>query len=817
MTKKRILSALLAGLMTLASASALSSCAKKEAEPPKQKRTNVYSAVDCPMNEGISYINQMMAAENDVYFLYNKEYTITFNDLGEEVERTEGYDYAKFETEEAELPEGWWYGYDSQQCMGRYNVDTGDMTEVPMETNTENGGYLSSVCLTPSGKMLGLMQEWVYNEDYSESTTTYLLYTFDSATGDVTEKITLNDGMVKAGLDPNNVYLNQMMTDANGNLYFSAESSILTFSEQGEFQKQVEVGDGWISNLINLGDSMLVMWYPNMGGGNQCKILKDGVLTDTQSESLKELVNGYYGCVGFSGGKVYLNGNGGISTYDPAADELKEELNFINSDIDDSDLGSLVVLADGRIVMASTVWEENTNTTTLSVLTRVPDEQLTEEIIVTIGCLYEDYYLKKSIIRYNKQNTGIRITLRNYGIYNNEENEWEGAKTQLNNDIISGNVPDMVLLDSSLPIQSYFHKGIFADLTPFMDGENGIDRSLYLPNLFELSTVNGKLYSLILSFSLNTLTAKSEFVGKEPGWTFDEMMACIQSMPEGMEAFWGESRDNIINYFFTYAMSSFVDWNTGETKFESQGFIDFIKYLSTCSEKSFWDDYYGGDMVWDEYDEDQYRELDELYAMRYYQNRSLFEFSSYMSSFTDLLYTRNNFATKEITAIGYPTDVEGANGAAIVPGVELGISQKSPVKDQAWEILRFFLNDEKFEKDTYQFLPRLSALENKAAAAGEDYYDYFTMTDDDYNWYLEMGYSQDYVDYMKNSRQSFEQSVVDETLELIRGAKSIVRSDDAMLDIIKEELSGFFAGTKSAEDTARVIGSRVKIYVSENS
>lgn len=50
-------------------------------------------------------------------------------------------------------------------------------------------------------------------------------------------------------------------------------------------------------------------------------------------------------------------------------------------------------------------------------------------------------------------------------------------------------------------------------------------------------------------------------------------------------------------------MDSFINWETGETKFESQGFIDFIKFLATCPEKGFWEAYYdsmGGNYVYDE-------------------------------------------------------------------------------------------------------------------------------------------------------------------------------------------------------------------------
>ena len=83
--------------------------------------------------------------------------------------------------------------------------------------------------------------------------------------------------------------------------------------------------------------------------------------------------------------------------------------------------------------------------------------------------------------------------------------------------------------------------------------------------------------------------------------------------------------------------------------------------------------------------------------------------------------------------------------------------------------------------------------------------------------YKDQGYSDDYIEYLKNSNQPFEQEVVDITMNIIKNATQVSRSDSDLLDIINEELSGFFGGTKTAEETAKIITSRAKIYVSEHS
>ena len=61
------------------------------------------------------------------------------------------------------------------------------------------------------------------------------------------------------------------------------------------------------------------------------------------------------------------------------------------------------------------------------------------------------------------------------------------------------------------------------------------------------------------------------------------------------------------------------------------------------------------------------------------------------------------------------------------------------------------------------------------------------------------------------------QDDVDKVLELIDNIDITMSYDTSIMNIITEESSTFFAGQKSAEDTARIIQDRVRTYVSEQS
>ena len=52
---------------------------------------------------------------------------------------------------------------------------------------------------------------------------------------------------------------------------------------------------------------------------------------------------------------------------------------------------------------------------------------------------------------------------------------------------------------------------------------------------------------------------------------------------------------------------------------------------------------------------------------------------------------------------------------------------------------------------------------------------------------------------------------------IIENTENTMSYDSSILNIITEETSAFFAGQKSAADTAKIIQDRVRTYVSEQS
>ena len=94
---------------------------------------------------------------------------------------------------------------------------------------------------------------------------------------------------------------------------------------------------------------------------------------------------------------------------------------------------------------------------------KVPADQVAAKEIITLGCVYPDYSVLNKVVDYNKSSSQYRIRVVNYSQLNTED-DFEAGGRAFDADIISGNAPDMVILDWGSNPEKYSSKGLFVDL-----------------------------------------------------------------------------------------------------------------------------------------------------------------------------------------------------------------------------------------------------------------------------------------------------------------------------------------------------------------
>ena len=834
-------SLILAVLTASSSIAAFSSCGKK-AEPVKQRRTNVYSAEEIPLPEEARYVQSLSASGGKAYVFYSAGYYVTYDAEGNEVKRVKESEFTweddapvlyansvdeayEEDGEPVEEPTGW-TNYESVPMITTVDLASKQYSTVEADGGDilMNGNMNGRFQMGTDGRLYGVSTQWNWNEETQESSQSTSLITLDPKTGEMGIAAQFGDDLkTKAGMDPSEYFYINNCVIGSDVLYVQTEKDVLVLDLDGNYKTKLDLGitaaDYWLNGMYSSGDRLMLSCY--VDGKQKFMMVDGGKASEFTVQTGEDMTLSAMNPVAADDGHLYFNSSTGIYAYDTATGSFGELLNYINSDIDTSDMNEFVFLEDGRILTSSSsygivydraiVGKPAPDNPVLTLYTRVPDEQLAEEIILNVGMIYADYNLRRAMIRFNKQNTGVRLAIKDYSIYNNEENEWTGAITKFNNDIVTGSLPDIVLLNSEMPVESYFSKKVFVDLNKFIDDpEKGIDRSTLVTNILDANLTDGKLYSMIYSYNVSTLLAKSEIVGTKEGWTFEEMMAAIKKLPEGARAFFDYTRDNLVEVFFTNSMNSFIDWEAGKSYFDTPGFIEFAKYLKDCPEKGYWEELYGDNY---EYDPDLQRQYEEGYQLRFARNMALFQM---LSIYDASAYQNacNNFLTTEVTAIGYPRQGEG-NGAVIVPNIELAISAKTAAQDEAWEAFKFFLGDEGLSEN-WGLTVNKAEFDARFANAKENYGDWGGYTEEDRQWMKEAGYSDEYINYMMKSRTPYDPALTEACRRIVTNASVVARTDSALVDIVKEDLSAVFSGQKTAEDVAKQIASRVDLYVAEH-
>ena len=366
--------------------------------------------------------------------------------------------------------------------------------------------------------------------------------------------------------------------------------------------------------------------------------------------------------------------------------------------------------------------------------------------------------------------------------------------TQLNNDIISGKMPDILVIDPSMPFDSYVAKGLIADLYPFFEKDTEINKEDYLTNIFEAFSVNGKLYQLIPQFSVSAVIGKTSIVGDRTGWNMKEFQDLMASLPPETQSFSEMTKEQMLITGLLMTEDEYINHEDGSCSFDSDGFIQLLE-LANQFPKELDDSIYDDDKYW-ESQESAYRE-DRVILM-----------NTYLSSYRDFNQMEKARFGDDLTLIGFPT--ESKEGNAISVSTRFALSAKSGSSEGAWEFIRYYMTDEYQNQLRYNFPVKKSALETMEKEAMERPY-----------WLLEDGTKEYYDDsfYMDGVEVKYDPMTAEEAAEFTEFLMSVSMVNEynqSMIEIVTEEAAAYFEGQKSAQDVAGVIQSRMRIYISEN-
>lgn len=410
----------------------------------------------------------------------------------------------------------------------------------------------------------------------------------------------------------------------------------------------------------------------------------------------------------------------------------------------------------------------NPDTTTQ---TELPETPADWDKILTLGAVADSMTpaVEQGIVNFNQNNANCQIEIVEYGTEGSMEDI-----DRLNVDIASGNAPDIILLPWGISPGHYIEKGAFADLNPWLAGDDSLKREDLQENILAAYETDGQLFRIPIAYNIDTLFARTSLVDGQTSWNIDGLINFVDRGQDD-NIFFNDSKSAVLEMCLRANGDWLVDWSTGNFKREEfMRLLEFANRFTTDSQ------YVSA--------ADRDREIMESRVQLY----------ELVGGFYALQMAETLFG-EAVTAIGYPS--ENGSGNIISSWSELAVSDSCVAKQEAWQFISSMLSAEFqessiMENNTEAFPLRRSGLE---ALFGK---------------MLALETEPLYIGMVMISPPTAEE--VEFIRELIEGADQIRAMDGAVSKIIMEEAGLYFNGDKSVDEVAATTENRIQIYISEN-
>ncbi len=684
---------------------------------------------------------------------------------------------------------------ESKVSIGSYNLTDGSKETLPIEFNSDNGG-ISSMQVDADGNIYTAEYQWNATEgDDAYSEQQIVLHKYDSTGAQVMEQ-DITDIMQQ---DENNSYINYMCIDDQGRFYVASNELIRLFDTQGQFQGVVKTDSSWIQGMGEGKDGKVYVCYYDDSSVNNIlsEIDFDGKKV-AQTYSNFPNGNGNGSLSAGMEGDVLANTDTTLYEYNLADQSTTEVLNWLDCDINGNYVNYVGVTSDGKILAVINDW--NTGETDVVKLTRTKASEVAQKTPVVIGAMYTSQALQAAAVAFNKQSNEYHVTIKTYIDENNwTETSWSDSVTAMNNDLTSGsNCPDILDM-SNLDVKELAAKGAFEDMTPYLEKSSVLSKDDFFDSVLSSYTFDGKLAGIPKTFTLSTIVGKASDLGDRNGWTVDDVMEYANAH-EGTALFEGMTKSGMLSTMLAYDLDSYIDWETGKCSFDGENFQKILEFVNSFPDEYEWQD-------------------DEASTPAKIQAGELLLNMTGISQLTDIQEEEAMFG-EPVTYIGFPTS-DGSSGTYMQSNELYAIATKGSNKDGAWAFIEYYLEQPVDDMFSWGLPATKSALDEMINEAMNVKY----MTDENGNQILdengnpvpENGTSSISWGDWEYTYHTTTQEEADTLRHLIDIAKPANTSgNDEITSIITEEAEGFFKGQKSVADVAKIIQSRVQVYVDEN-
>ncbi|UQZ81266.1 Putative ABC transporter substrate-binding protein YesO [Paenibacillus konkukensis] len=412
--------------------------------------------------------------------------------------------------------------------------------------------------------------------------------------------------------------------------------------------------------------------------------------------------------------------------------------------------------------------------------------------IVTVSVLQADKFLKLAEQQYERSHPDIDIQIKEYQAAPDGGNtsmklgmdsaSFEKYVNSVNTEVLSGKGADLISLQN-LPVSKYAGKKLLADLNEMMANDKAFDINQYYGNILNSTKQDGGLYAMPLSFSLNTLLGDAAAIRAagvpidDRQWTWDKFAEIAKQLTRDSDGdgtpdkyvMTNNPPESLLVNVLGDHYGKYVDPAKGEARFDSKEFMDLMKQIKQM------------------YDDGLLSDEATSWGNQFFSPWSVNSLENFV------LYPKSVYDDGKVYRKP-GTD----QGITFLSRMMFGINAKSGVKPEAWDFLKFLLSEDMQSSPDLNGFPLHRAVAEKQLGELQEK--------------LKQG-------AIKLLNGAVPKPLTDEELqsvrEMIAEANSFTQSDAKVNSIVGEESKSYFAGQKSAEETAKLIQNRVTTYLNE--
>lgn len=390
------------------------------------------------------------------------------------------------------------------------------------------------------------------------------------------------------------------------------------------------------------------------------------------------------------------------------------------------------------------------------------DEPLKERGKLVLGTFGFDFNELQMIEDFNLTNPDYRIEVRNYS---SDVKEEDNPVDYLRQDIIDGNIPDILIYPKDAKMYEFVDNGIFADMRELIEADSELSADMFVDGIVDIYTYHDCMYGLPAFFSLSTAIGRKDVWGDTLSVTFDDMTKVMSGAGMKYLDIGAYSPERVLSMLMYGGTRSFVD-ESGLTFSED----DIAAYIEAAGKYANAPDPEKESLDWYQMMCDKEIALSCDYLIAPY----VLDRNEDIESLYDVFDGSNTF-------VGYP-GLNGGCGTYFDESFVYSISSTCKDKDAAWQYIRqYYLDDYQMdEKNTESFFPvKKSCLKKVVEGLNCDKY------------------------------------YKDKVMELIDSARYSIERESGIMDIVIEEGEAYWAGDRSLAEAAQNAYSRIKLYAAD--